>query len=116
MALWPARMPLPKDKPGIVFIKHPPSWAKEHFDELRDLTTKFFRRTERIVSVKFYVQPFDRRGDSLVHQHGYVEFSNLKTRFGNDVNWDLFPVGVLKNFELPPHWQRILHYGGKDEH
>jgi hypothetical protein len=112
-SLETAREQLPKDRPGIVFIKHPSSWAKGHFDEMRELTAKFFRRTERIVSVKYYVQPFDRRGDNLVHQHGYVEFSNPRTRFGNNINWDLFS-GVLENFKLPAHWQRILHYGGKD--
>jgi hypothetical protein len=113
-SLETARKQLPKDNPGIVFVKHPASWAKEHFEEMRELTAKFFSRTERIVSVKYYVQPFERRGDNLVHQHGYVEFSNPKTRFGNNIDWDLFPVGVLENFKLPAHWQRILHYGGKD--
>jgi hypothetical protein len=113
-SLETARKQLPKDKPGIVFVKHSSTWAKENFAELRDLTFKFFRRTERIVSVKYYVQPFERRGNSLVHQHGYVEFSNPKTRFGENVNWDLFPVGVLQNLKVPDHWQQILHYGGRE--
>ena|ERR1700722_1770480 len=113
-SLETARKQLPKNMPGIVFVKHPSSWAKEHFAELRDLTFKFFRRTERIVSVIYYVQPFERRGDQLVHQHGYVEFSSPRTRFGDNVNWKLFPVGFLKNFEIPDRWQKILHHGGKD--
>ncbi len=106
-SLETARKQLPKDKPGIVFVKHPSRWAKENFADLRELTFKFFRRTERIVSVKYYVQPLERRGDSIVHQHGYVEFSNSKTRFGENVNWDLFPVGFLQNLEVPNHWQQI---------
>jgi hypothetical protein len=113
-SLETARKQLPKNMPGIVFVKHPSSWAKQHVAELRELAFNFFRRTERIVSVIFYVQPFDRRGDQLVHQHGYVEFSSPKTRFGENVNWELFPVGVLQNFVVPAHWQKILHYGGKD--
>ncbi|UWU66105.1 hypothetical protein [Bradyrhizobium sp. NC92] len=113
-SLETARKQLPKDKPGIVFVKHPAAWAKENFAELRDLTHKFFRRTKRIVSVVFYVQPFERRGDQLLHQHGHAEFSNPGTRFGNNIDWNLFPVGYLKNLQVPDHWQQILHYGGRE--
>jgi hypothetical protein len=93
-------------------VKHPANWATEHLADIHEVTKAFFRTSQRVVSVKYYVQPFERRGDVIVHRHGYIELTNPKHRFVSDQDWDLFPVGYLKDLTVPAHWQRILHFEG----
>jgi hypothetical protein len=48
---------LPRDRPGIAFIKMPPKWLKEvGFERITtEVANDFLRQTRRIVSVKYYV-------------------------------------------------------------
>jgi hypothetical protein len=106
-----ARKQLPKDRPGIIFVKIPQEWMEvsDFTIQAREIAQKFFRKTERIVSIKYYVQPIAFTDGFLVHRHGYKEYSNPKTRFGNNQNWDLFRNTVMHEKNgAPPHWQRII--------
>ena len=62
-----ARSQLPKDKPGIVFVKFPPQWKEiaNCEDLLFSAARSFLRTTRRVVSVKYYVS-------DLVYADGYM--------------------------------------------
>lgn len=101
---------LPKDKPGVLFVKHPTVWLDEpdFVERLRDIAYDFLRTTERVVSVKYYVEPITLV-DGFAHQRlGFKEFSKTKTQFGDDINWDLFKPGG--DFTKPKKWQRLFNF------
>jgi hypothetical protein len=109
-----ARQQLPSDQPGIIFVKTPPKWMEESkfLSMVVETTKALFRRSQRIVSVKFYVSPNSIEGGYIKQQRAYKEMSNLNTRFGPPRNWDLF-----RKFDPPPeangmpsHWQRVLFF------
>jgi hypothetical protein len=62
-----ARKQLPKDRPGIIFVKVQPHWFtdSEIYSMLGDVTRKFFRNTQRIISVKYFVNQFDYLDDAF---------------------------------------------------
>jgi hypothetical protein len=109
-----ARQQLPPDRPGIVFVKMPPSWMNE--TEFLKMTigvaNKFLRGTQRVVSVKFYVSPNSIEDGYMKQQHAYKEISNPGTTFGLGRNWDLFRQWDLPpDYNgMPPHWQRVLFF------
>ena len=109
-----ARKQLPDNRPGIVFVKVPPSWITDGdrvttmFNTARD----FLRGTRRVVSVKFYSSPVTLANNVLRHDHAYKEVSNPQTDFGENKDWSIF-----RKFDLPPefngmptHWQRIIFF------
>jgi hypothetical protein len=52
-----ARKQLPKDEPGIVFVKVPPNWIEDDTVFASELDTRavdWFRNGKRIVSIKYY--------------------------------------------------------------
>jgi hypothetical protein len=109
-----ARKQLPSDRPGIVFVKMPPTWMDES-DFLKmtsDVAQSFLMGTKRIVSVKFYVSPISIEGACTKQRHAYKEISNPDTRFGATKNWDLFhEMDLPPEYNgMPPHWQRVLFF------
>jgi hypothetical protein len=109
-----ARRQLPKDRPGIVFVKIPQEWMES--GSLVATTTEvardFLRGTRRIVSVKFYVAPISLENGFMKHQHAYKEISNPDSDFGANENWDLFKkMNLPPEWNgMPPHWQRVLFF------
>jgi hypothetical protein len=108
-----ARRQLPADQPGIIFVKTPAHWMADttFLSIVIEQTSAFFAKTERIVSVKYYVAPRTIEGGYVKQEHAYKEMSNPKTRFARR-DWTLF-----RPFNLPPeangmpsHWQRILFF------
>jgi hypothetical protein len=106
---------LPKNAPGVIFVKVPESWLKT--DEVRlgvaDVAKRFLRQTERIVSVILYVNLtiYDER---LLRQRYLLEETpNPKHRFDRSKSWIVFqPFNVPANWTgMPPKWQRILTLG-----
>jgi hypothetical protein len=109
-----ARQQLPSDRPGIIFVKTPPKWMEqsEFLSIVMQTTKALFQRSQRIVSVKFYVSPNSIEDGYIKQQHAYKEMSNPNARFGAPRSWDLF-----RKFDLPPeangmppHWQRVLFF------
>lgn len=103
-----SRKQFPRDQPAIFFVKYPYTWNDDpdSLSRLRDVAMKFFRTTKRVVSVKYYVQPILREGGDVRQRLGFKEFSNPVTRFGNDVDWNLFNTPNNLAFA----WQRIGNF------
>jgi hypothetical protein len=100
------RKQFPPDQPAILFVKYPHSWNDDPdaLPKLRDVAFNFFRSTQRVVSVKYYVQPIIHNNVEARQMLGFKEFSNPVTRFGNDVDWNLFKKPLSTN------WQRIGNF------
>lgn len=96
------RNQLPKDRPGIVYVKVPQHWFDDPSmaEELRRVARDFLRSTERVVLVCFYLShlTFDSGRQQTIHRHAFDEVPNLKTRFAYR-DWRLF-----KNFTPPADW------------
>lgn len=98
------RSQLPKDKPGIVYVKVPQHWFddKTMADELRRIARDFLRSTERIVQVCFYIShvTMSPERQQMLHQHAFDEIQNPNagSRFAPR-DWRLF-----KNFTPPDDW------------
>ena len=74
-------------------------------------TKALFARSQRIVSVKYYVVPNSIEGGYVKQQHAYKEMSNPVTRF-TPRDWTLFHQFNLPHEAngMPRHWQRILFF------
>jgi hypothetical protein len=110
------RKQLPSDRPGMIFLKHPPDWLEDpHLvEKFSAVASKFFRTTQRIVSVKFYVEPLLTIDGFVSQRLGFKEFSNQRTRFGDGVDWNLFQPNA--DFSNQKNWQKILLFpDGKPE-
>lgn len=93
---------LPKDKPGIIYVKVPQHWFEQPTmaAELETLAKNFLRLTERVVLVCYYIShlSFEPENKRTLHQHAFQEHPNPKTRFLFR-DWRLF-----KNYTVPPEW------------
>lgn len=109
-----ARKQLPDTMPGVIFVKVPPRWIAEptRVAAMFSVAQKFFRTTQRIVSVKFYSSPITFLNNMLRHDHAYKEISNPLTDFGDNKNWSIFrKFDLPPEFNgIPPHWQRIIFF------
>jgi hypothetical protein len=96
------RSQLPKDKPGIVYVKAPQHWFDQRStaEELRQIARDFLRSTERVVLVCYYLShlTLDAQKQKMLHQHAFDEIQNPNTRFPFR-DWRLF-----KNFTSPEDW------------
>jgi hypothetical protein len=111
---------LPKDQPGIVFVKVPQTWLE--FERVRhglvDVATDFLRQTERVVLVVLYcqVQFFVAEHQLTAVRDLVEEVENPEHRFDGTKSWRLF-----KDFRvppkwngMPPKWHRIFSRGSAD--
>lgn len=109
-----ARKQLPKDRPGIIFIKLQQDWFNrpETYALLGEVTRKFFLRTQRIVSVKYYVNQFDYLDDAILHTHRYREISNPRNSFDPTRTWQLFKPSEQHSTwnGLPLKWVRLINF------
>lgn len=113
-SLEKARKQLPADRPGIIFIKVPQSWISdlETAVAMVEAGSKFFRNTDRIVSIKFYVSHLETRNNMIMHRHALREITNEASRFHGGRNWDLYTdYYVPPNWNgMPPKWQRLFFF------
>ncbi len=109
------RQQLPRDKPGIIFVKVPQHWFDQAgmTEELRRVASEFLRGTGSIVSVKYYISHVSFANQQTLHQHAFDEINNPRNRFPPQRNWDLF-----RGFRVPPEWKgappkwiRLLNLG-----
>jgi len=113
-SLKKAKGQLPKDRPGIIFIKVPQSWISdlEVAKEMVNVGKDFLKTTGRIISVKFYVSQLQTVNKMVMHRHALREITNSDSRFHDGRNWDLFtdyPVPSSWN-GMPPKWQRLFFF------
>jgi hypothetical protein len=105
---------LPRDKPGVVFLKLPPEAYTNPAsrEAIPKVINKFLASTERIVSVVTYstYTVFVGEEEMIKHAHSFDEFANKKHRFDRAVNWRIFAEGgVRKHWTgLPPTWFQLF--------
>ena len=104
------RNQLPKDRPGVFFVKIPQHWTEQKDFAVTTGTAAnafFASGTGRVVSVIFYAEPLVFSGDTLFHGHVFKEVPNPRHRFGTDKDWTLLsrwrpPAGAPN--ALPDKW------------
>jgi hypothetical protein len=108
------RKQLPADRPGAIFLKVPQSWVADTAiaAEMVSEGQRFFRNTDRSISVKFYVSHLMIGDGMIMHRHAVREITNERSKFNDGRNWDLFtdhPVPSSWN-GMPPKWQRLFFF------
>jgi hypothetical protein len=107
-SLKKARTQLPEDRPSLVFVKVPQNWIDdiEVVKALETIAIDFFRNTDRVVSIKFYVSHLELTNQGVHHRHAIREITNCNSRLHNGRNWDLFTTpGVSEGWNgMPPKW------------
>jgi hypothetical protein len=114
-----ARKQLPKDRPGIIFVKVQPHWFTdpEIYSMLGKVTREFFRNTRRIISVKYFVNQFDYLDDAILHTHRYREMSNPRNCFDPARTWQLFRPSDQQSMwnGMPSKWVRLINFEPRGE-
>ena len=118
-----SRDQLPRDRPGVFFIKVPQHWMEvEEFDRiLVETANKFLSSTGRIVSVKYYIAPYAVQNGLLTQGHHFKEIANPRNRFDAGRKWELFTFhnppprtrdasGETLINALPPNWRRFIDF------
>jgi hypothetical protein len=110
---------LPPDKPGMLFVKVPQNWSLKylHAQLMADAARAFFRRGRtRIVSVKFYLAPFEFRDGIVSQTHQFKEEANPNNKFDVRRSWELFTrrASTGKPPEMmmgpPRKWLRLVNF------
>lgn len=115
---------LPKDGPGIIFIKLPQSWMD--YPGWQEASVRgaldFLRRTGRVSSVVFYLEPIylvdfvAEKGQRYraLQGHHWFEVVNPNCRYGKDLDWKLFEKWSPNDFSswsaLPPKYVRLFEF------
>jgi hypothetical protein len=118
-ALMGGRGQLPRNKPGMLFVKVPQNWMDKylHAQLMADSARTYFTRgTQRIVSVKFYIAPFHFTNGVLSQTHKFKEVANPRNRFDPHRSWELFtrrastgiPPTILTT--VPRKWLRLINF------
>lgn len=108
---------LPKDKPGIVFVKVPQTWlnSAETRTGVAKAAEEWLRGTERIVLVVLYcfVEFFHNELQMTVHRHLKDEIQSEWHRFERTRDWRLFEEYLVPKewAGMPPKWHRIFSTG-----
>jgi hypothetical protein len=112
---------LPKDEPGIVFVKVPQTWLefREVRQGLANVAAEFLRQTDRVVLVALYctVHFLHEEKQLMVFRHLQEEVENPRHRFDMTKSWRLFDKGFEVPREwngMPPKWHRIFSRGSDD--
>jgi hypothetical protein len=113
---------LPRDRPGVIFLKVPPSWFNElpAARELLRTGERFLRgSTRRVVSIKFFMTHDVWRNGMLRQSHGFKEISNPNNRFDPNRDWTMFaePNPKADWNGMPIRWRRLVFFpkDGPDE-
>ena len=91
-----ARLQMPRDRPGILFVKIPQEWVDRQTGEiglsgnLDKILEEFFRTTERIVLVALYSRMTTELPKGTAINHVCRQFANRMTRFDHANTWGLF--------------------------
>jgi hypothetical protein len=120
-----SRGQLPKDGPGVFFVKLPQEWMNHQgwqratVQGARDF---FAEGTGRISSVVFYLEPIElldfvaEDGRHYVAQQGHYfrEEANPKRRYGKDLDWKLFekwrPTDYASWSAMPTKYARLFEF------
>ncbi len=107
-SLRKAKSQLPKEEPGIIFVKIPQTWY-EMGDEaelgamLQRVADNFFKSTQRIVSLKFHTHVIADDGTRVFQTTFVREFDNPSHRFDRNKNWNCYREAPT----LPDKWIQL---------
>jgi len=111
-SLHQARKQLPKEKPGVIFVKMPQAWVdsgKLIRSDLQEITSRFLRQTTRVVSVIFYVQFVTIESGRLRERHICHEFENANSAFRETIPSLIRGVQVPKDEQgINRRWIRLM--------
>jgi hypothetical protein len=118
-SLKKSRTQLPANKPGMLLVKVPQNWMNKYLyaQLMADSARRFLvRDSERIVSVKFYIAPFEEKDGDVSQTHKFMELANTRNRFDRHRKWELFtrrgstglPPTMLT--AMPPKWLRLMNF------
>ena len=81
-----------KNRPGLIFVKVPQNWIDniEVVKAIETIAIDFFRNTDRVVSIKFYVSHLELTNQGVHHRHAFREITNYNSRFHDGRNWNRF--------------------------
>jgi hypothetical protein len=120
-----SRNQLPKDGPGIFFVKIPQGWMGHSGWErttVQGALDFFSQGTGRVVSVVFYVEPIQLHIDVVETGRSYVatqghffrEVANPRRRYGKDLDWKLFekwrPTDHASWSAMPAKYTRLFEF------
>jgi hypothetical protein len=108
---------LPKNEPGIIFVKVPQTWVENEITlkGISETVREFLRNTRRIVSAIIYTAAVSKLEGQETTPIGlrFVEYDNPTHRFDTTKSWVLF-----RDFKvpdewggMPPKWHRIFSKG-----
>jgi hypothetical protein len=112
-SLEQARSQLPKDRPGIIFVKMPAHWLETPPSVASFVREAegFLRNTGRVVSVKFYSPMRVITGGMVASLMRFREVSNLNHRHkAARADWDIFAKHAARYGvkPLPSTWVTML--------
>lgn len=106
-----ARSQLPEGRPGIIFVKLPPTWggaiSEDEFTRLlKAASDKFFRKgTKRVVSIKYHSSLILDVDGEWAPTTLLLEVDNPRHELHHS-DWSVFS----SMSRLPPHWLGILEH------
>jgi hypothetical protein len=95
-----AREQLPKDKPGVIFVRVPEAWAGDDYlsTPFASVVSRFFRRTTRVAMVLVCSRvsiPFD--GTKMMSPFVAREFFSERPNFAHAKNWNLAKTSMFES-------------------
>jgi hypothetical protein len=120
-----SRTHLPKDSPGVFFVKLPQHWMEHEGWERTTIqgALEFFAQgTGRISSVVFYIEPIRllsfvaEKGRPYLAQQGhyFYEVANPRRRYGKELDWKLFekwrPTDYASWSAMPTKYVRLFEF------
>jgi hypothetical protein len=102
-SLKDARTQLPRDEPGIIFVKVPQTWFEQAGvrQDISAVVAGFLRNTGRIVSVVVYTTAaMEAAEQKTLLRHRFDEFASGSHRFDMTKRWTLF-----RDFKVPEGWR-----------
>ncbi|MGD1037717.1 MAG: hypothetical protein ABR878_11080 [Roseiarcus sp.] len=113
--LYDNRDQLPKDRPGVMFVKLPAHWLETPhiMDIITAITNDFFANTGRVVAIKYYSPLRVIDGGVVRAFFRFRELTNPKHRFADlKLNWDLWGEKTAKDgmLPLPERWTRVIEW------
>jgi len=102
--------------PGIVFVKLPQEWLGPRRQdiafngEMLDAVEDFFRNTERIVLVVFYVFHLDYLAEHVENRHAILECPNPAHRFDRTADWRLMAGEAFADPFVDRNWRSVLTF------
>jgi len=103
------RRNLPKDQPGIIFVKIPNEWIELGSPSIAILNEirRFLFNTRRIISVQIYTSKDIFGFDEFDYALDLWEFPNDSHDYGDGLEWRLTSLGVAGGLPAPKWWRLV---------